>query len=58
VDYELSRGCIYTCSYCVETVLQKYYGVFESSTISGALKEPKKYLRAKSGKRFHQETNP
>ena len=26
IDYELSRGCIYTCSYCVETVIQKYYG--------------------------------
>ena len=26
VDYELSRGCIYTCGYCVETVIQKYYG--------------------------------
>ena len=26
VDYELSRGCIYSCSYCVETIIQKYYG--------------------------------
>ena len=26
VDYELSRGCVFTCSYCVETIIQKYYG--------------------------------
>ena len=25
VDFEISRGCIYSCSYCVETVIQKYY---------------------------------
>ena len=23
VDYEMSRGCIYSCSYCVETIIQK-----------------------------------
>ena len=37
VDYELSRGCIYACSYCVETVLQKYYG-FEETSKKGAPK--------------------
>ena len=26
VDYELSRGCVYACSYCVETTIQQYYG--------------------------------
>ena len=26
VDYELSRGCVYACSYCVETTIQRYYG--------------------------------
>jgi radical SAM superfamily enzyme YgiQ (UPF0313 family) len=55
VDYELSRGCIYTCSYCVETVIQRYYNVDESSPNSGALKSPKSYLRAKSGKRVYEE---
>ena len=29
VDYELSRGCIYACEYCVETVIQSYYGFDE-----------------------------
>ena len=24
VDYELSRGCPYTCTYCVETVIQAH----------------------------------
>jgi|688.fasta_scaffold42362_5 anaerobic magnesium-protoporphyrin IX monomethyl ester cyclase len=55
VDFELSRGCIYTCSYCVETVIQRYYGFDQSSSKSGALTEPKKYLRAKSGKRVYEE---
>lgn len=54
VDYELSRGCIYTCSYCVETVIQKYYG-FEKSTPKGALIKAKNYLRTKSAKRIYDE---
>ena len=54
VDYELSRGCIYTCSYCVETVIQKYYG-FTESTPRGALIKAKKYLRTKSAKRIFEE---
>ena len=24
IDYEMSRGCIYSCNYCVETIIQKY----------------------------------
>ncbi len=55
VDYELSRGCIFTCSYCVETVLQKYYGFTESSEKSGSLLKPQNYLRNKSAKRVFQE---
>jgi anaerobic magnesium-protoporphyrin IX monomethyl ester cyclase len=55
VDYELSRGCIFTCSYCVETAIQRYYDVTERSPTSGALLQPKKYLRAKSGKRAYEE---
>jgi len=54
VDYELSRGCIYTCSYCVETVIQKYYG-FTKSTPRGALVKAKNYLRTKSAKRIFDE---
>ena len=54
VDYELSRGCIYTCSYCVETVIQKYYGFTETSP-RGALINSKSYLRTKSAKRIHEE---
>lgn len=54
IDYELSRGCIYTCSYCVETVIQKYYG-FEEKTPKGALKKAKNYLRNKSPKKVYRE---
>lgn len=54
VDYELSRGCIYTCSYCVETVIQKYYGFAESSA-NGVLKNFKGYLRHKSAQRIFDE---
>jgi len=48
VDYELSRGCIYSCAYCVETIIQKYYGFEETSPKSGAIKNFKSYLRHKS----------
>lgn len=54
IDYELSRGCIYTCSYCVETVIQKYYD-FTKSTPKGALIKAKNYLRTKSAKRIYDE---
>lgn len=52
-DYELSRGCPYTCTYCAETVIQKYYGFTES--LAGVLKGAKQYLRAKSAKRIFEE---
>jgi len=55
VDFELSRGCIYSCSYCVETIIQKYYGFEESSIKSGAIKNFKKYLRSKSAKIIFDE---
>jgi len=54
VDYELSRGCPYTCTYCVETVIQKYYG-FNEIVGNGILRGVKKYLRNKSGKRVFDE---
>ena len=56
IDYEMSRGCIYTCSYCVETIIQKYYG-FEESNKNGALKNFKKYGRNKSAKVVFDEIN-
>ena len=37
IDYEASRGCIYSCEYCVETIIQKYYG-FDEITKGGAIK--------------------
>ena len=37
VDYELSRGCVYACSYCVETTIQRYYG-FTEITNQGTIK--------------------
>jgi anaerobic magnesium-protoporphyrin IX monomethyl ester cyclase len=54
VDYELSRGCPYTCTYCVETVIQKYYGFSEISK-NGVLSNAKQYLRNKSGQRIFSE---
>lgn len=50
VDFELSRGCIYSCAYCVETIIQKYYDFNESSNKTGAIKNFKKYSRTKSAK--------
>ena len=54
VDYELSRGCPFTCGYCVETVIQAYYG-FTEHTPRGLLKTPKSYLRHKSAARIFEE---
>ena len=50
VDYELSRGCIYSCAYCVETIIQKYYEFNEVQKKTGAIKNFKKYSRNKSAK--------
>ena len=54
VDFELSRGCIYTCSYCVETVIQNYYG-FKDKNKRGTLISAKSYLRNKSAKTAFKE---
>lgn len=54
VDYEMSRGCIYACEYCVETVIQSYYG-FEETTRSGAIRRATEYLRSKSPERIMEE---
>jgi radical SAM superfamily enzyme YgiQ (UPF0313 family) len=54
IDYEISRGCIYTCSYCVETIIQKYYG-FEENNKNGTLFNFKNYLRNKSAKIIFNE---
>lgn len=55
VDYEMSRGCIYSCNYCVETIIQKYYDFNESSSTTGAIKNFKSYLRSKSAKKIFGE---
>lgn len=47
VDYELSRGCVFSCSYCVETVIQKYYG-FKKTLQNGVIDRASDYLRHKS----------
>ena len=57
VDYELSRGCIYACEYCVETVIQSYYGFEEIIPGTGTIMNAKKYLRHKSAKRIFKEMN-
>tara|TARA_B100000787_G_scaffold147725_1_gene118834 strand:- start:763 stop:2247 length:1485 start_codon:yes stop_codon:yes gene_type:complete len=54
IDYEISRGCIYTCSYCVETIIQNYYQVGDNNN-RGALKNPSAYLRNKSSKIIFNE---
>jgi anaerobic magnesium-protoporphyrin IX monomethyl ester cyclase len=54
VDYEMSRGCIYACEYCVETVIQSYYG-FTEHTGSGVIRRAKRYLRNKSAERVFAE---
>lgn len=54
IDFELSRGCIYTCTYCVETVIQNYYN-FNDKTPRGALVGAKKYLRNKTAERVYTE---
>lgn len=53
IDYEMSRGCVFTCGYCVETIIQRYYG-FEENT-RGLLKDSKNYLRNKSAERILDE---
>jgi radical SAM superfamily enzyme YgiQ (UPF0313 family) len=53
-DYELSRGCIFTCTYCVETVIQRYYG-FTDSNRHGAIVNVRQYLRNKSARRVFDE---
>lgn len=54
VDYELSRGCPFTCGYCVETVIQRYYG-FTEATPRGVLRQADRFLRHKSAKRIIEE---
>lgn len=54
VDYELSRGCIYACEYCVETVIQRYYGFNEVSK-RGSILKANDYLRSKSAKVIYEE---
>lgn len=54
VDYELSRGCPFTCTYCVETVIQRYYELTET-TKRGALRGANRYLRHKSAARVFEE---
>ena len=46
-DFEFLRGCPYTCTYCVETVIQSYYNCTESAG-KCVMKGAKDYLRAKS----------
>ena len=55
VDYEMSRGCIYSCNYWVETIIQKYYDFNESSPKTGAIKNFKSYLRNKSAEKIFEE---
>ena len=55
VDYEMSRGCIYSCNYCVETIIQKYYDFESFSQQTGAIKNFKSYLRNKSAKKIFEE---
>lgn len=53
IDYEMSRGCVYNCSYCVETITQKYYGF--TKTKNGVLLNANKYLRYKTAGNIARE---
>lgn len=55
IDFEISRGCIYSCSYCVETIIQKYYGFNEINKNSGSIKNFKNYRRNKSANIIFKE---
>ena len=55
VDYEMSRGCIYSCNYCVETIIQKYYDFEKFSTKTGSITDFKKYRRNKSAQKIFEE---
>ena len=55
VDFEISRGCVYSCSYCVETIIQKYYGFEKINPKTGSIFNSKSYLRSKSAKVIFQE---
>ena len=55
VDYEMSRGCIYACEYCVETVIQRYYGFTETVPNTGTIRNVRRYLRNKSAGRIFKE---
>tara|TARA_Y100001968_G_scaffold333670_1_gene398211 strand:+ start:3569 stop:5032 length:1464 start_codon:yes stop_codon:yes gene_type:complete len=46
-DYEFSRGCIFTCAYCVETTIQSYLGFTKHNKI-GVLQDFRKYITVKS----------
>jgi anaerobic magnesium-protoporphyrin IX monomethyl ester cyclase len=47
VDYELSRGCPFSCAYCVETIIQKFYNSSETNSRS-ILKDFGSYFVKKS----------
>ena len=55
VDFEISRGCIYSCSYCVETIIQKYYGFDDINQKTGSIKNFHLYGRNKSSKIIFEE---
>ena len=50
----MSRGCIYSCSYCVETIIQNYYG-FKEITSSGTIRKASQYINTKTAKRIFEE---
>lgn len=53
IDYEMSRGCVYNCSYCVETITQRYYGFTRAK--NGVLLNAGKYFRHKTAENIASE---
>lgn len=53
IDYEMSRGCVYNCSYCVETITQRYYGFTMAK--NGVLLNARKYFRHKTAENIARE---
>ena len=39
INYEISRGCPLTCSYCVETVIQRYHNFTDTSNRGSLLQQ-------------------
>ena len=54
VDYELSRGCPFSCHYCVETIIQEFYSSRDYNK-KGIIKSINQYYRKKEPQDVSEE---